>query len=444
MVKSQAEKVFPADQEPAEVAQPGKAAFHLVPLPIVLPPRHDWASPLGAPGCRASLGRDAHVDPAAAQRSTERATIIPAIRHQPLRSPFGPPARAHDLDRVKGALGERDLGRGGAVEVEAEWKPSGSPFPSTTSSHLVPFPFLVKPTLSPPFLANANEPSRKALLQSSLPCTSRAASAARQMRSQIPSSPHRLSRRQTVVGAPYARGRSCQRQPVMRRYRMPSMVRRSSARGRPVWAGGGRRGWITVHCRSVRPMLLMRAGYFIPRVFRNRLYGLRPIAPPATRCDRLPAVVSRVQTGKQKIANAVVKAAKSGNRNAPHGASPPSFAGKGARGLGFRGKQVPDRPTADEFGTKTRSRVEKTAKSGNACRGVRWMSTPRPAAYSATTTPSSPRSASALPTASPSRSSPVESTICPFLPSSAVVSNRCGPAPKFNATRKRQPAPSRR
>jgi hypothetical protein len=36
------------------------------------------------------------------------------------------------------------------------------------------------------------------------------------MRSQIPPSPQRLSRRHTVVGAPYPRGKSCQRQPVMR------------------------------------------------------------------------------------------------------------------------------------------------------------------------------------------------------------------------------------
>jgi hypothetical protein len=88
----------------------------------------------------------------------------------------------------------------------------------------------------------------------------RAARAARQMRSQTPSSPQRLRRRQTVVGAPYTRGRSCQRQPVMSTDQMPSMVRRSSARGRPVWADGGRWGQMKAHCRTVRRILLMRAG----------------------------------------------------------------------------------------------------------------------------------------------------------------------------------------
>ena len=47
----------------------------------------------------------------------------------------------------------------------ARWKPSGSPFPSMTSIHLVPFPFLVSPTLSLPRLAGTKEPSRKAMDQ---------------------------------------------------------------------------------------------------------------------------------------------------------------------------------------------------------------------------------------------------------------------------------------
>jgi hypothetical protein len=113
-------------------------------------------------------------------------------------------------------------------------------------------PLLVKPTCSPPFLAGTNEPSRKDMDESSLPRPSRAASAARQMHSQTSASPQRLSRRHTVVGAPYSRGRSCHRQPVMSTYRMPSTVRRSLACGRPVRAGGGSNGWMNTHCSSVR------------------------------------------------------------------------------------------------------------------------------------------------------------------------------------------------
>lgn len=134
----------------------------------------------------------------------------------------------------------------------SRWKPRGSPLPSTTSIHLVPLPFFVRPTFSPPFFAGANAPSRKAMDQSSAPRWSREASAARQMRSHTPSSVQRLSRRQAVVGAPYSRGRSCQRQPVVSTKRMPSMVRRSSARGRPVRAGGGRKERMKSHCLSVR------------------------------------------------------------------------------------------------------------------------------------------------------------------------------------------------
>jgi hypothetical protein len=50
------------------------------------------------------------------------------------------------------------------------------------------------------------------------------------------------------------------------------MVHRSSARGRPIGAGGGKKRRIKAHCLPVRPILLMRAGYFILPVFRNRLY----------------------------------------------------------------------------------------------------------------------------------------------------------------------------
>ncbi|HEX8037273.1 MAG TPA: hypothetical protein VF510_25685, partial [Ktedonobacterales bacterium] len=42
-----AEQTLPADEEPTEIAQPGEAAFHFVPLPIVFFARHDRASALG-------------------------------------------------------------------------------------------------------------------------------------------------------------------------------------------------------------------------------------------------------------------------------------------------------------------------------------------------------------------------------------------------------------
>src|SRR5262249_55723166 len=41
--------------------------LHFEALPIVLLPRHHWASPLGLPVLRAALGRNAHADTALAQ-----------------------------------------------------------------------------------------------------------------------------------------------------------------------------------------------------------------------------------------------------------------------------------------------------------------------------------------------------------------------------------------
>jgi hypothetical protein len=84
---------------------------------------------------------------------------------------------------------------------------------------------------------------------------------ARQINSQVPSSDHWLNRRQQVVDDPYSAGISCHAQPVLRMYRMPFSVRRSSARGRP---GPGLRlgisGSITAHCSSVRSCLLPMPG----------------------------------------------------------------------------------------------------------------------------------------------------------------------------------------
>src|SRR5262249_2542722 len=115
-------QVLPADEQPPEVAQPGEAALDFVALAILCSPGQHGASALGSPAGRSSLGRDTHADATTPHGTAERATIIPAIRHQLLGSPSGAASRARDPDRVQGALGEPDLGCGGAVQVEAERK----------------------------------------------------------------------------------------------------------------------------------------------------------------------------------------------------------------------------------------------------------------------------------------------------------------------------------
>ena len=207
-----AERSLPADQQTSEVAQPGEAALHLIALPIVVFARDHGASTLGFPPCWTSLRRDTHADPATPQGSDETRYYHTRDPPRVCRGAVGRPrGRATKIvSRVCSAS------RTSATCALSRWKPNGSPLPSTTSIHLVPLPFLVRPTCSPPsWRARTSRRGR--------PWTNRACPAGRGRRAPLARCaprrlplPQRLSRRHTVVGAPYSRGRSCQRQPVMR------------------------------------------------------------------------------------------------------------------------------------------------------------------------------------------------------------------------------------
>ena len=90
------------------------------------------------------------------------------------------------------------------------------------------------------------------------PRASSSAMIARQIRSHVPSSSQRFSRRQHVEGLGYSTGRSRQRAPVFSTQRMPSTPARWLAQGRPPrWDRGirGRSGSILAHCASVKRTL---------------------------------------------------------------------------------------------------------------------------------------------------------------------------------------------
>ena len=90
----------------------------------------------------------------------------------------------------------------------------------------------------------------------SRPRASSSAMNARQIRSHVPSSSQRFSRRQHVEGLGYSAGRSRQRAPVFSTHRMPSIdraVARPKADRRARLRGiRGRSGSILAHCASVR------------------------------------------------------------------------------------------------------------------------------------------------------------------------------------------------
>jgi hypothetical protein len=103
-----------------------------------------------------------------------------------------------------------------------------------------------------PLFAGTNEPSSNAFDHSSRWAWSSCPSSANQMRSQVPSLSHWVKRRWAVESSPRSWGRSHQRHPVRRIYKIASIVRRSSDRGLPVVGCGGSRGWTTSHCVSLR------------------------------------------------------------------------------------------------------------------------------------------------------------------------------------------------
>lgn len=102
-----------------------------------------------------------------------------------------------------------------------------------------------------PFLARAKLESRKPLAHSKRLSSSRFLSMPRQTWSQTPASSHWIKRRQQVTGEPYWMGMFFQQAPERRTQRIPLIVFRSSALGRPRFFGLGKRGLMRAHWASV-------------------------------------------------------------------------------------------------------------------------------------------------------------------------------------------------
>src|SRR5262249_59287393 len=131
----------------------------------VRPPGAPWGLPvLGPP-----LGGKPPADTTPAQNKAPPAPIRAAVR-DPLLGPLLRTATRASHPAGGQQLLPRPSPRPSSTRlVPSSGYPNGTPVPSTTSSHVVPWPFLVKPTRSPPHWAGANEPSSTALVQSRWP-----------------------------------------------------------------------------------------------------------------------------------------------------------------------------------------------------------------------------------------------------------------------------------
>jgi hypothetical protein len=115
--------------------------------------------------------------------------------------------------------------------------------------------------IGPPFLADANEPSRNTFSHCRRPRASSSPRKARHIASHVPSWSQARIRRQQVDPLGYPTGRSRHRAPVFMTQRIPSTTSRWLMRGRPPLRerrGRGRCGSIAAHCASVTRTLGLR------------------------------------------------------------------------------------------------------------------------------------------------------------------------------------------
>lgn len=234
---------FVADEEPAEVTQVGKGALHLPSFAVAA----QWApvlenrTPVGAM-------RADEFDSPQGELAAEPGAVVGPIHNESMRAAARTPhSWAWNLHCGERLRGKDDLGGRGAKE-------SASQRNTLAVCHHHPlrtFPTFGLTHSEPPFLAGAKLPSMNTSFQLSLPCASSSQRNRRQMLSQMSSSSQSRNLRQQVLALGYSLGRSRQRAPLRRTQRMPSSTARSFARGRPKPLGGGKRGWICSHWRSL-------------------------------------------------------------------------------------------------------------------------------------------------------------------------------------------------
>ena len=134
-----------AHDEAAKMPEPGEGAFHDLPPPAA----PQLAAILMRRPFMVGASGDARLDPPTCQACPPRGAVIAAISHQPFRALAGSPGLPWppDGDGVEILLEVHDLRWGSRLQVCSQRIPA----PSTKTSHFVPLPRFVLPTLVPLF-----------------------------------------------------------------------------------------------------------------------------------------------------------------------------------------------------------------------------------------------------------------------------------------------------
>lgn len=218
--------VFPSDDEPPVIAQPGESSFN---FPAAFVPAKFSAVFVFSFFIIFTI-RANQVNALLSQTFPQRIAIIAFVSDDPLRFLFGPSAsvtgHSHILQRLF-----KELNFAGARRVQVV--PQRNSLAVDHHHPLRAFAPFGWPDAEPPFLAGAKLPSTNASLQSSCSFLSSSDNSARQALNQTSCSSHSLSLRQHVEALPYSLGNSAHGAPVRRIQRMPSNTFRFFALGRP-------------------------------------------------------------------------------------------------------------------------------------------------------------------------------------------------------------------
>jgi hypothetical protein len=252
--------MLPAHDQAPELGQPREGAFDFPASAIAA----QLAPILGGWSSAAPAMRDDQFDAPPFQTSAQGIAVIGLVRNHSFRFlPWTATAGSGDRNRGQGGFQQGHFRRRGRFQEDSQRNTLAVDHHQT----LCALASLSFAHAWPPFLAGMKVASAKASLQSSRLRWSKVARKARQISSQRSSSSHRRSRRQQVDGLGYRSGRSCQRAPVRKIHRMPSITARLEAQGRPPFLDlgkAGKSGSICFHCLSVRSGLRGRWAIVAP------------------------------------------------------------------------------------------------------------------------------------------------------------------------------------
>jgi hypothetical protein len=231
---------LPADEQSPEVAQPSEQAFDFPSSPVA-PERAAILRFLPFPV--AFVRRDQR-HTVVFQSFVQRIGIVCPIPDQPLWA-------ASSKAPLKGSLDKGDFMRASTCCVDGDRNTM-----AVCDCHdLGALATLGLPDTSAPFLAEANVPSMKHSLKSSLPRLRKSSAKVSSSCRNTPELTHAWNRRWQVWYGGNRSGMSCQRAPVRNIHSTPSNTARVSAGGLPrpssLGLSSGNSGASTAHCSSV-------------------------------------------------------------------------------------------------------------------------------------------------------------------------------------------------